>query len=143
MSCLISIDPGSVKCGLVLVDPQLGVVLDGRIATPKGVREIVLQWMRRTSVERLVLGNGTYSSQLHGILSELLPVLVIDERGTTLRARSRYYELWPPRNLMKWFPKGLLFPPNDLDAVAALVILEGYLDKKMSWPGPEKFKNEL
>ncbi|WP_320675239.1 resolvase [Prochlorococcus sp. MIT 1341] len=143
MECLVSIDPGRHKCGLVLVAPQLGIVLDGKIASPKRVREIVLQWKEKAKIERLILGNGTSSSEVYGILREILPVTLVNEKGTTIRARNRYYELWPISKFLGWFPKGLLLPPNDLDAVAALVLLEDFLEKKFTWPGPQRVRNEL
>ncbi len=139
MEFIVAIDPGSRKCGLVLVNIELGVVLEGRVVSPNSVRDIVKSWMCISKVERLILGNGTSSSYLKEILEEILPVTLVEEKGTTIRARSRYFQLWPISKFFRWIPKGLLLPPNNLDAVAALVLLEDFLEKKFSWPGPPEF----
>ena len=144
MNCLIAIDPGRSKCGFVLVDTNEGLVLEGKVAPPNSAREIVFHWKRLVNVERVILGNGTASSKLHGMLREVpLPVTLVEERGTTLRARRRFYELWPLNKFFRWFPQGLLLPPNNLDAVAALILAEDFLEKKLSWPGPPTFTFEL
>jgi len=61
-------------------------------------------------------------------------VQLVDETGTTLRARDRYWQLWPPQGWRRWIPRGLLLPPGDLDALAALVMLEQSLNINCRWP---------
>ena len=63
-------------------------------------------------VERMILGNGTGSKYWERILREIAPIQVVEEQGTTLRARSRYWELWPPGPLLSLLPRGLR--PHDL-----------------------------
>ncbi len=72
-----------------------------------------------------------------------LPIRVVDETGTTLRARERYWQLWPARGWKRLLPKGLRIPSGDLDAIAALVILEDYLDRPLQWPGPDPLRTGL
>ena len=63
--------------------------------------------------------------------------MLIPEKGTTLRARSRYWELWPVRGWQRLLPLGMRMPPVDLDAVAALVMLEDHLGIRFTWPGEQ------
>ena len=77
------------------------------------------------------------------MLNDLAPIEIVDERDSTLRARTRYWELWPPMNWQRWIPRGLLLPPNDLDAIAALLLLEDHLDKQLSWQELPSFRIEL
>ena len=65
------------------------------------------------------------------------PVQQVDEYGTTLRARQRYWELWPPRGLQRLLPRGLLIPPEELDAIAARCDGEDSLGRPCRWSSPK------
>ncbi len=143
MSFLVSLDPGSSKCGLVLADVKSRLVLEGKIVDSDAVIHMINKWQEKFTCRKLILGNGTSSKYWIKPLSELCVVEVVDEKGSTLRARDRYWELWPPLGWRQYIPRGLILPPNNLDAVAALVLLEDYLGAKLKWSGPPVFKNEL
>ena len=135
MSRIISVDPGRSKCGLVLVDCERDSVLQGEVIATEAVLDTLQCWRQLAPVERLVLGNGTASESLRNQLPADLPIKLVDERGTTLQARKRYWQLWPPRGWRRFVPLGLLVPPTELDSVAALVILESELGRNILWPG--------
>ena len=143
MSFLIAIDPGIKKCGVLLVDSSKRKVIEGRVVKSRDVVSLLQVWIEQKSCKEIYLGNGTSSDQWEMVFSKFVKVQLIDERGTTLRARKRYWELWPPTKLQRLIPLGLLIPPDDLDALAALVMLEDYLHFKFIWEGPIDFKNEL
>ncbi len=140
MSRVIVIDPGVSKCGLLLADLDGGIVLEGKVVEKDSVKELILTWMNTYSARRIILGNGTTSQFWRKHLSDFGAIKLVEERGTTLRARSRYWELWPPVKWLRWFPKGLIVPPDHLDAVAALVLLEDHLKKKLTWPEQPSFR---
>ncbi len=142
MSRLIAIDPGRSKCGLVLVDLAEALVLQGKVVKASLVLDVIRTWQQEKPLKEMVLGNGTSSSHWEYKLNGLAPLKVVEEKGTTLRARQRYWELWPPEDWRRWLPRGLVLPPNDLDAVAALVLLEDYLELKLNWPGLPLFRIE-
>ena len=142
MSRLIAIDPGSGKCGLVLADAQEGIVLEGIVVEKSAVLDQIASWLYQSTVEIILLGNGTSSKYWERMIKELAPVKLVEERGTTLRARSRYWELWPPTGWQRFMPKGLILPSQPLDSVAALVLLEDRIQKKLSWPSLPDFKIE-
>jgi RNase H-fold protein (predicted Holliday junction resolvase) len=80
----------------------------------------------------VVLGNGTGSQQWRTKLIELgLAVAMVDERGSTLAARARYWQLWPPRGWQRLLPAGLRLPPRDLDDLAAQLLLEQQLQRQL------------
>ena len=141
MSRVVSVDPGRNKCGLVLVDCTRDSVIAGQVVATEAVLDTLQYWRQVAPIEFLVLGNGTASKRLRQQLPEDLPIKVVDERGTTLQARKRYWQLWPPRGWRRLIPQGLLLPPTELDAVAALVILESELGREILWPGPAPLKN--
>jgi len=131
---LISIDPGQKKCGLLLVDLDKKIVLDGLVVDSNFVIDLVVQWSNKAEVKGIILGNGTTSKSWERRLKKIaLPIEIVEEKGTTLRARSRYWEIWPPPIWLRWVPKGLLVPMKYLDAVAALILLEDHLNRKLEW----------
>ena len=134
MTILISIDPGQKKCGLLLVDLDKQIVLDGLVVDSDFVIDLVVQWSNKAEVKGIILGNGTTSKSWERRLKKIaLPIEIVEEKGTTLRARSRYWEIWPPPIWLRWVPKGLLVPMKNLDAVAALILLEDHLNRKLEW----------
>ena len=137
---LIAIDPGKKKCGLLLADIDKGLVLDGRVVAHFAVIELINSWKSEGYVDGIILGNGTSSKSWEKKFKDLAPIQIVEERGTTLRARSRYWELWPPGIFLRFLPRGLIVPSQYLDAVAALVLLEDYLNQKLHWPGSPNFK---
>ncbi len=140
MHRLISIDPGHKKCGMLLVDLDKCIVLDGKVVEKNSVIELITSWQDSSQFHEIVLGNGTSSTYWENILRRFAPITFVEEKGSTLLARNRYWELWPPNYWLHWLPRGLMLPPDNLDAVAALVLLERHLNKKFSWPGPINFK---
>ena len=98
----------------------------------------------------MILGNGTGSNTWRPLLSQLnLELTLVDERGSSLAARQRYWELDPPNPWMRLLPTGLRLPPRDVDDVVAQLLLERWLGEPLQrrngevlrqWP-PNGFKN--
>jgi len=130
------LDPGRCKCGLVLTDLQLGLVREGHVLAPAAVEAWLEQWNQEQPLDRILIGDGTGSRAWIQRLEHLGNLSVIPEQGTTLRARQRYWTLWPARGWRRMLPAGLRIPPVDLDAVAALVMLEEHLHCSLQWPEP-------
>ena len=130
------LDPGSCKCGLVLADLQHGLVREGHVVTPEAVESWLERWNQEQPLDRILIGDGTGSRAWIKRLECLGSLTVIPEHGTTLRARQRYWTLWPARGWRRLLPTGLRIPPVDLDAVAALVMLEEHLQCRFQWPEP-------
>ena len=130
------LDPGRCKCGLVLADLDLGLVREGHLLTPEAVEPWLERWNQDQPLDRILIGNGTGSQAWIKRLKRLGSLTVIPEQGSTLRARQRYWTLWPARGWRRVLPTGLRIPPVDLDAVAALVMLEEHLQCHLRWPEP-------
>ena len=145
MTRLISIDPGISKCGLLLADKELGLVLEGKVVDKNSVVKLINQWIEISFIDLIVMGNGTSSSFWKSKMEQeiAIPIHLIDEKDTTLRARKRYWELWPKKFFLRLLPAGLIIPSENLDAIAALVILEDYLGMKLRWPKKDSFKTWL
>ena len=138
MTRLAGVDPGRSKCGLVLVDTESLQVLSGAVVICEQVLDRLSDWQVAGGLDGIVLGDGTGSAAWLPKLRSLAPVQQVNESGTTLRARRRYWELWPPRGWQRLIPRGLLIPPEELDAIAALVMVEDSLGTPCRWSGAKQ-----
>ena len=147
MTRIVALDPGRNKCGLLLADTATNTVLQGRVLPNPAVLNQLRQWtvqaqLDQARLDELIIGNGTSSTNWLQKLPRDLTIHIVDETGTTLRARDRYWQLWPARGWKRLLPAGLRMPSSELDAIAALLILEDYLGRSLQWPGSDPFKNE-
>lgn len=138
MTRLAGVDPGRSKCGLVLVDTESLQVLGGAVVICEQVLDRLSDWQVAGGLDGIVLGDGTGSAAWLPKLQSLAPVQQVNEYGTTLQARRRYWELWPPRGWQRLIPRGLLIPPEELDAIAALVMVEDSLGTPCRWSGAKQ-----
>ena len=142
MSFFLSIDPGSKKCGLLLADIQSGKVIQSGIASLNNVPDLVSTWENNYSISKIIIGDGTNCKYINNELKrkKLFDINYVNEKGSTLRARFRYWEIWPPNYFVRWLPKEILFPPEHLDAVVALILMEDFLKSKLIWPDKVEIK---
>ncbi|MDP5338390.1 MAG: pre-16S rRNA-processing nuclease YqgF [Nodularia sp. (in: cyanobacteria)] len=129
---ILGFDPGKDKCGLAVMglDRQLYyhqvVTAQKAIATIETLRQ-------QFPVSLLVMGNQTTSKQwkqqLSEALVEQLSIILVDERYSTLEARDRYWQMYPPKGLTKLLPQGMRQPPRPIDDIVALLLIERYLNR--------------
>ena len=130
---LISIDPGKCKCGLVLADLHQKRV-DQAVVLDTALLPQYLKTLNSVeNISKVIIGNGTTSSEniekLKFLKKELI---VVEEKNTTFRAKKRYFELFPIRGLRNLLPKEIFIMNKNLDAVSALIILEDLYDNKFT-----------
>ncbi len=124
VSPIAGLDPGRSKCGLVLADLAQRRILEAAILPPEASQGLLTRWRER-GLTAVVVGNGTGSDAWSPRLAQLqLERIPIDERGTTLAARDRYWELFPPGRWRRLLPAGLRLPPRDIDDVVAQLLVE-------------------
>ena len=128
---LAGLDPGRSKCGLVLTDPERREIRQALVLPPEAAWEHLQHWHRHQVLAAVVIGDGTGSGPWRRRLEPLLPVELVDERGTTLAARRRYWELFPARGWRQLLPVGLRQPPRDWDDVVAQLLLERRLGRTL------------
>ncbi len=125
---VLAVDPGREKCGVAVCGPE-GVV-DRRVIGVDGLRDLTMQYIQDHAVEQVIVGDGTGCKQVFAILEGLkVPVRLVEERGSTLEARLRYFRDHPPRGWRRFLPLSLQAPPEPYDDYAAEVLGEGYLGK--------------
>ena len=130
---LISIDPGKCKCGLVLVD-FLEKKVDQAIVLDTEFLPIYVKNLNASeNISKVIIGNGTTSRQniekLDFIRNNLI---IVEEKNTTLRAKKRYFEIFPTKGLKSFLPKQIFIMNKNLDALSALIILEDYCKYKFT-----------
>ncbi|MGA3038438.1 MAG: pre-16S rRNA-processing nuclease YqgF [Vulcanimicrobiaceae bacterium] len=100
---------------------KIGIVETGLLAGT--VDGLLLEY----PISVIALGSGTHAPPVAAQLARHgLPVHVVDEYETTLRARARYFMDHPPRGWKRWVPRGMLLPPVPIDDYAALLIAERF-----------------
>ena len=136
MSLFISIDPGNKKCGLLLADTKSGKVIEAGISSLNKFSDVVSLWNQNLNISNVIIGDGTNCEYIENKLKQknIFNLNYVDEKGSTLRARFKYWEIWPPNYFIRWLPKEILFPPENLDAVVALILLEDFLKRSFIWP---------
>ena len=135
MTLFISIDPGNKKCGLLLADVKSGNVIEAGISSSNRLPDVVSLWKEKYHVYKILIGDGTNSNYIENELKKknIFNLTYVNERGSTLKARFRYWEIWPPNYFIRLLPKEILFPPDNLDAIVALILLEDFLKQKLIW----------
>ena len=125
---VLGIDPGTRKAGFAIVKMTDGSVIDLGIEAIDALLARAKMLVARHEVVTIALGQGTNANALNGALASLgVPVRLVDERETTLRARSLYFADHPPRGWRKLIPLGMQVPPRPIDDYAAVLIARRYL----------------
>jgi len=144
MAKLISIDPGKYKCGLVLAEISEKKVYEAIILKSELLEEYVKNLDTVEDIAKIIIGNGTTSKQIRGRLDFLKKeIITFEERNTTYRAKSRYFELFPISGLKLLIPREFFILNKNLDAISALIILEDYCKIKFTLNHNIDFKTWL
>ena len=70
-------------------------------------------------------------------------IITFEEKNTTYRAKSRYFELFPIRGFKFLIPREVFILNKNLDAISALIILEDYCKIKFTLDPKLDFKTWL
>jgi hypothetical protein len=98
------------------------------IVPPDALATLLREWVGRHAVTEIVVGDRTGATAVVEAAAALgLPVERVDEAGTTLRARARYFADHPPRGWRRLLPLGLQTPPEPYDDYAAVLLAEARL----------------
>ena len=124
---VLAIDPGRGKCGLAVVFAS-GEVVEQAVVRRDTFAASVAEWVERHRPGAVVIGNRTGSAGCRLELEPLVnvPIAVVEEHLTTLRAKERYFHENPPRGLRRFIPIGLQEPPRPIDDYAAVLLADEY-----------------
>ncbi|MCL6624359.1 MAG: pre-16S rRNA-processing nuclease YqgF [Fimbriimonadales bacterium] len=129
MKTILAIDPGRSKCGVAVVrgDTENVVILARTICEVEDLSSTLSRYCSEHSPDVLVIGNGTNSKDIQKLVRTALPalpLLIVDERDTSLRAREKFWEVTPRRGWRRLLPSSLLDPGKPIDDFAAVVLAE-------------------
>ena len=131
MAKLIAIDPGGSKCGLIVADVKEKKVYEALVIKSELLLKYVEEKYQNEKNLRFLIGNGTSSKNYIEDLNHLLPNLIIaEEKNSTYRAKQRYFEIFPLIGIKCFLPREIFILNKNLDALAALIIMEDYFKIK-------------
>jgi RNase H-fold protein (predicted Holliday junction resolvase) len=126
---ILGFDPGRDKCGLAVMgrEPKLYyhqvVPAEKAITTMVGLRQ-------QFQISLIVMGDQTTAKEWQQKIIQELPsisIVMVDERYTSLEARDRYWQMYPPTGLSRLIPQGMRQPPRPVDDIVAILLIEKYL----------------
>lgn len=127
---IMGFDPGRDKCGVAIMNDQ-AEVLYSQVIRADQVANLLPQLFRQFACQVLVMGNQTTSQLWQNQLKMILPavpIILLDERYTTVQARQRYWQIYPAEGLTKLIPLGMRSPPRPVDDIVAIILIERYLE---------------
>ena len=144
MSKVLAIDPGISKCGIILADLIDRKVYEAVVISSNLLLKYVQKKYQNEKNLQLITGNGTSSKNYIKDLNKLVPNLIIaEEKNSTYRAKQRYFEIFPLLGIKSFLPRELFILNKNLDALAALIIMEDYFQMKFDFSEQVKIKTWL
>ena len=141
---LISIDPGKYKCGLVLAEISEKIVHKAIILKSESLENYVRNLIAAEDISQIIIGNGTTSREIREKLYFFKKeIITFEEKNSTFRAKTRYFELFPISGLKSLLPREIFILNKNLDAISALIILEDYCKMKFTLSQNIGFKTWL
>lgn len=127
---LLGFDPGRDKCGLAVMGKQQQLLYHQVVPSADAIATLQ-QLCQQFSIATLVMGDQTtakkWKQELERELSASLPIVLVDERYSSLEARDRYWQMYPPTGLQRLIPQGMREPPRPIDDIVAILLIERYL----------------
>jgi RNase H-fold protein (predicted Holliday junction resolvase) len=128
---ILGFDPGKDKCGVAVTDGSLKLLYHQTIATAEIITQITAL-CQQYSIDLIVMGDQTTAKQWQHKLTTAfpnLPIELVDERYSSLEARDRYWQMYPPNFLTSLIPQGMRQPPCPIDDLVAIILIERYLNR--------------
>lgn len=128
---LLGFDPGRAKCGLAVVG--LDKVLHyHQVVAVADVTSTIESLRESYPISGIVMGDQTGSKQWKQkllALPDALRISLVDERYSSLEARDRYWQMYPPKGLGQLVPQSLRSIPRPIDDIVAILLVERYLKR--------------
>ena len=144
MSRVLAIDPGISKCGVILADIREKKVYAAIVISSHLLLKYVKKIYLNEKIIQFIIGNGTSSKNYISDLNQLVPnVIIAEEKNSTFRAKQRYFEIFPLLGIKCFLPREIFILNKNLDALAALIIMEDYFQMKFEFSEKIKTKTWL
>jgi len=126
---ILGFDPGRDKCGVAVMSFEREII-EHQVVNSQEAIAIIDHLAQKFSLQLLVMGNQTTAKSWQAkITAEFpeLPIIMIDERNSSLEARDRYWLMYPPQGLTRVIPQGMRLPSRPIDDIVAILLIERYL----------------
>ena len=144
MAKVLTIDPGKSKCGIVLAEINEKKIYEAIIIKSELLEDYVRNLNTVEDISKIIIGNGTTCRDIREKLDFYKKeIIIFEEKNTTYRAKSRYFELFPISGLKFLIPREIFILNKNLDAISALIILEDYCKIKFTLNQNIDFKTWL
>ena len=144
MSRVLAIDPGISKCGVIVADIREKKVYEAEVISSHLLLKYVKKKYQHERNLQILIGSGTSSKNYISDLNKLVSNLIIaEEKNSTYRAKQRYFEIFPLLGIKSFLPREIFILNKNLDALAALIIMEDYYQVKFDFSEKIKTKTWL
>jgi RNase H-fold protein (predicted Holliday junction resolvase) len=126
---ILGFDPGKDKCGVAVMDGDRALLYHQVLLSAEVISQIS-NLCPQYNVSRIVMGNQTTAKQWQQQLTTVfphLPIVLVDERYSSLEARDRYWQMYPANFFTSLIPQGMRQPPRSIDDLVAIILIERYL----------------
>jgi RNase H-fold protein (predicted Holliday junction resolvase) len=126
---ILGFDPGKDKCGVAVMAGDRALLYHQVLPTARVISQIS-NLCPQYNVSRIIMGDQTTAKQWQQQLADAfgdLPITLVDERYSSLEARDRYWQMYPPNFLTGLIPPGMRQPPRPIDDIVAIILIERYL----------------
>ena len=125
----LGFDPGKDKCGIAVMNSDRCIIYHQVIPSHNALITIE-KLCQEYQITTLIMGDQTTSKkwkqQLTNHLPETIKIVMVDERYTSLKARDRYWQMYPPTGFTKLIPQTMRDIPRPIDDIVAILLLEKY-----------------
>ncbi len=131
---IMGFDPGRAKCGVAVMGVDRTLFYHTVVLAEAAIAEIAAL-RQRFPISLLVMGDQTTAQSWKQALAELpdpLRIVMVDERYSTLAARDRYWQMFPPQGWQTLLPQSFRPIPRPIDDIVAILLIERYLDRLMN-----------
>lgn len=128
---ILGFDPGRDKCGLAVMGREQQILYH-QVVTSQDAIATIQQLCQQFAIETIVMGDQTTAKSWKQKISSCdlaasIPIVMVDERYSSLEARDRYWQMYPPKGLERLVPQGIRQPPRPIDDIVAILLIERYL----------------
>jgi RNase H-fold protein (predicted Holliday junction resolvase) len=129
---ILGFDPGRQKCGLAVMGVDRSLYYHEVIQAQEAIATIQ-SLQQQYPISFLVMGDQTsakeWRQQINEGLTDPIRIVPVDERYSSLEARDRYWQMYPPTGLARLLPRGVRTVPRPIDDIVAILLIERYLGR--------------
>lgn len=128
MNMILGFDPGRDKCGLAVMGQER--LYYHQVVPASDAIALIEALRQQFPISLMVMGNQTTAKDWQEKFTAVLPslsIVMVDERYTSLEARDRYWQMYPPTGFSRLIPQGMRQPPRPIDDIVAILLIEKYL----------------